>query len=72
MHHYVNGRPADLPLVYKQMLYDLFVTFRVKPQTVLPFALLHLECSDHNSYEVRLFTHDMRTISFQDDSSIAS
>jgi hypothetical protein len=64
LHHYVNKRPADLPLIYKQMFYDLFTTYKVKPQTVLPFAMLHLECTDYNNYEVRLFAHDMRTIAF--------
>ena len=72
MHHYVNGRPSDLPLVYKQLFYDLYTTYKVKSETVLPFALLHLECTDYNNYEVRLFSHDMRTISFQDDASIIS
>lgn len=70
MHHFVNNRPADLPLGYKQLFYDLYANYKIKSESVLPIVMLHLETSDFNGYEVKLHTHDFRTISFQDDSAI--
>ncbi len=70
MHHYVNERPADLPISYKQLFYDLYQSYKVKADTVLPIVVLHLETSDYSGYEIRLHSHDLRSVSFQDDSAI--
>ena len=72
MHHFVNDRPADLPLAYKQLLYDLYANYKVKSGSVLPFAMMHLETRDFSGYEIKLHSHDMRTVSFQDDSAIVT
>jgi|LauGreDrversion4_2_1035121.scaffolds.fasta_scaffold1061628_2 hypothetical protein len=72
MHHFVNNRPVDLPLSYKQLFYDLYANFKVKYQTVLPCVFLHLETTDFAGMDVHLYNLDERTVSFIDDSAIVN
>lgn len=53
-----------MPVSYKQIFYDLYSNYKVKGSSVLPVAIMHLETTDFQGYEIKLHEHDMRSLSF--------
>eukprot|EP00347_Sterkiella_histriomuscorum_P011975 403370380 len=69
LHLFMNGKPADFPVAFKSLFYDIYSEFKVKP-TSQPFVVVKFECTMDIAYEIQN-QMDLRVISFNNETIIA-